>query len=80
MRERQYASAFNIARVYAGLGDNDKAFEWMGRAVEECNGELVFLKRYVEVGAGLYFGESFSKDPRYPDILRRAGLPTNKIQ
>ena len=35
MRERQYAAPFNIARVYAGLGDNDNAFEWMEKAVEE---------------------------------------------
>ncbi|HSE33920.1 MAG TPA: tetratricopeptide repeat protein, partial [Pyrinomonadaceae bacterium] len=79
MRERQYAAPFNIARVYAGLGDNDRAFEWMEKAIEERDADVVFLKRYVEAGAGLYFGESFSNDPRYEDILRRAGLPTHEI-
>ena len=78
MRERQYAAAFNIARVYAGLGESDKAFEWMGKAIEERNGELVFLRRFVEAGAGVYFGKNFSTDWRYEDILRRAGLPTDK--
>jgi serine/threonine protein kinase/Flp pilus assembly protein TadD len=70
MRGRQYADPFNIARVYSGLGDNDNAFRWMERAVEEHSADLVFLKRYVEAGAGLYFGESFSTDSRYEDILR----------
>ena len=79
MRERQYAAAFNIARVYAGLGDNDNAFRWMEKAIEERNGELVYLRRFVKAGAGVYFGENFSTDARYEDILRRAGLPTDKI-
>jgi tetratricopeptide (TPR) repeat protein len=76
-RARQYASPFNIARVYAGLGLSDDAFEWMGRAVDEHDAELVFLKRYVEAGAGAYLGSTFSADPRYQQILHRAGLPTN---
>ena len=59
MRERQYAAPFNIARVYAGLGDNDNAFEWMEKAIEERDADLVFLKRYVEAGAGVYFGKTF---------------------
>ena len=79
LRERQYAAPFSIARVYAGLGDIDKAYEWMEKAVEERNGELVFLRRFVEAGSGLYFGERFSRDSRYGDILRRAGLPTDTI-
>lgn len=79
MRERQYAGPFNIARVYAGLGDKDNAFGWMEKAVEERNGELVFLRRYVETGAGLYFGKNFSTDSRYEGILRRAGLPTHEV-
>jgi tetratricopeptide (TPR) repeat protein len=64
----------NIARVYAGLGDNDNAFAWMEKAIEEHDADLVFLKRYAEAGAGLYFGENFSTDSRYEDILRRTGL------
>ena len=76
MRERQYAAAFNIARVYAGLGDNDNAFKWMEKAIEERDGDLVFLRRFVKAGAGVYLGENFSTDSRYEDILRRVGLPT----
>jgi tetratricopeptide (TPR) repeat protein len=78
MRERQYASPVNIARVYAGLGLKDNAFEWMEKAVEEGDAELVYFKRLVEAGAGLYFGKDFSVDPRYHRILRRAGLPANE--
>ena len=76
MRERQYAAPFNIARVYAGLGLEDDAFEWMGKAIDEHDADLVFLKRYVEAGAGLYLGKNFCADSRYHRILRRAGLAT----
>ena len=79
IRERQYAAPFNIARVYAGLGLNDNAFEWMEKAVEERNAELVYLRRFVKAGAGVYFGKAFSNDSRYGDILRRVGLPTDEI-
>jgi serine/threonine-protein kinase len=75
IREGKYAAAFNIARVYAGLADRDKGFEWLEKAVEERNAELVHLKRIAEAGEKLYFGNDFSSDPRYLEILRRAGLP-----
>jgi len=70
-RKEQYVMASAIARVYAGLGENDKAFEWFEKALEERNGEMVFLK--VETKAGL-FGKSVGSDPRFQDTLRRIGL------
>jgi adenylate cyclase len=79
MRERQYADPFNIARVYAALCDNDNTFRWMEKALEEHSADLVFLKRSVEAGAGVYMGNNFSTDPRYMDILRRAGLAKDRI-
>lgn len=73
MRELQYATAFNIARVYAGLGLTDEAFAWMEKAVEERNGEMVYLAR-TTVGTAESLGGNFSNDSRFQDILRRAGL------
>ncbi|HEX8845464.1 MAG TPA: tetratricopeptide repeat protein [Pyrinomonadaceae bacterium] len=73
-RERQHLSAFNIARVYSGLGEDDQAFAWLEKALEERNGELVFLKAETEIGTGDLWGRSFRKDPRLPDLLRRMGL------
>jgi adenylate cyclase len=74
MREQQYVSAFNIARVYSGLGEVDRAFAWLEKACEERNGELVFLKAETEIGTGDLWGRSFRQDPRLPDLLRRVGL------
>jgi hypothetical protein len=53
-------------------------FTSMEKAIEERDADLVFLKRYVEAGAGVYFGENFPMDSRYEDILRRGGLPTHE--
>lgn len=72
MRERQNV-AFHIARVYSGLGVNDKALEWLERAVAKRNMELVFLETETKVGAGGVTGKSIT-DPRITELLRRAGL------
>ena len=35
MRARQHVPALAFARIYMGLGDNDQAFEWLGKAYQE---------------------------------------------
>jgi tetratricopeptide (TPR) repeat protein len=74
MKKYQYIPAINIARVYSGLGETDKAFEWLEKAVEERNGELVYLNIETKVGTGDVWGKSVRQDPRLPDLLRRVGL------
>jgi adenylate cyclase len=75
MRQRQPVTAFNIARVYCRLGEIDKAIEWLGKAVDERNGELVFLNAETRTGTGNIFGKEIRNDPRYQDVVRRLGLP-----
>ncbi len=31
---KSYVAPYNIAAIYAGLGDTDKAFEWLERAFQ----------------------------------------------
>jgi tetratricopeptide (TPR) repeat protein len=57
-----------IAFVYMGLGDEDKAFEWLEKDFQARNGKL------PEVRWQLQF-ESLHKDPRFKDLLKRMGLP-----
>ena len=64
----EYVSAYDIASVYAGLGDNEKAFAWLEKAFQEREGGIVSLK------ADLYW-DSLRTDPRFPDLVRRIGLP-----
>jgi TolB-like protein/DNA-binding winged helix-turn-helix (wHTH) protein/Tfp pilus assembly protein PilF len=62
-----------LARVYASLGDKDRAFYWLERAYErrdDLAGDAGLA--YLKVDPGL--GPLRSK-PRYKDLLRRIGFP-----
>jgi TolB-like protein/Tfp pilus assembly protein PilF len=58
--------AFAIAEIYMGLGDKDRAFPWLEKAIDER-----------DLGMGLkwdgYF-ESIRSDPRFNVLLRRMKL------
>ena len=71
MKKQQYVVAFDIARIYAGLGENDLAFEWLELAREDRNGELVFLNAITKVGAPGSPWEGIRNDPRLSDLLGR---------
>jgi tetratricopeptide (TPR) repeat protein len=75
MKRVQPVAALNIARVYSGLGENDNAFEWMEKALEERNGGMVFLGVMQKIGKKYMWGERFCTDPRFAELMRRAGLP-----
>jgi tetratricopeptide (TPR) repeat protein len=66
--KRGYFPSWTIATVYIGLGDKDRAFQWLGKAVEERGESVVWLK----VGP-LY--DPLRSDPRFGDLLRRLNLP-----
>ncbi len=61
------SNAQNVAAVYNGLGDQDKAFEWLEKD----------FQNKINLGAirwALPF-ESLRDDPRYSDLLKRMNLP-----
>src|SRR5687767_7513399 len=60
-------SPYNIARVYAALGENDKAMEWLERAVERRSFSVWFVRADP-------FLDPLHNDPRFPELLRRIGL------
>jgi hypothetical protein len=50
--EANYVSAHSIAIVYVGLGEKDKAFEWLDKAFEERAESVGWLK--LTSGSTLY--------------------------
>ena len=58
--------------MYAGLRDNDNAFEWLERAFEEGSLLLVDLKSHPVFDA-------IRSDPRCDALLERMGLPATPI-
>jgi serine/threonine-protein kinase len=68
LSEHSYVPAHDVALVYAGLGERDKAFTWLETAYEEHSFNLSHLK--VEPRF-----DPLRSDPRFADLLRRIGLP-----
>jgi tetratricopeptide (TPR) repeat protein len=59
--------AFPIAAVYIGLGDSDAAFLWLDRSIDEG----AYYIKALNVDPMF---DSLRDDPRFEDLLRRAGL------
>ena len=55
-----------LARIYSALGDKDRAFEWLGRAVRAHEGQVATM-----MTAGF---ENIKDDPRFDAIARQAGV------
>jgi tetratricopeptide (TPR) repeat protein len=68
LSKQRYISPYLMAVVYAGLGDKDQTFAWLDKAVQDRSDFLIWLK--VEP-----LFDPLRSDPRFPDLLRRVGLP-----
>jgi serine/threonine-protein kinase len=63
-----YVSPYNIALIYAGLGEKDQALAWLERAFAERSTWMPYLK----VDPWL---DSLRSEPRFQDLLRRMNFP-----
>jgi TolB-like protein/Flp pilus assembly protein TadD len=68
LSQKRYVSPYHIALVYIGLGETDRAFEWLDKAVAERSPNLVMLNRPGAM-------DRLRSDPRFAEIKRRVGLP-----
>jgi hypothetical protein len=67
-RGGRYVSPYNIALIFTGLGDNDRAFKWLDRADQARATRLGWLAALPEF-------DPLRADSRFSDLLRRIGLP-----
>jgi len=63
----QYAP-YNIAEIYARLGNREQAFAWLEKAYRQQHTQMVLLK----VSPSL---DPLRDDPRFQDLLRRMNFP-----
>ncbi len=75
MRQREYVPAICMARIYSRIGENDKAIDWLEKAFEERNAEMVFLKGEIDGAAQGDSLNSLGNDPRMTDLLQKMNLP-----
>ena len=64
-----YVAPYNVAIVYAGLGNRDQTFAWLDRAYKQRS---YYLPVYLTTDARL---DGLHGDPRFLDLRRRIGLP-----
>jgi len=67
LARQRYVSPYEIATIFAGLGEQDRAFDWLDRACRERAGRLFFLR--VDP-----YWDGLRLDPRFTALLQSIGL------
>jgi tetratricopeptide (TPR) repeat protein len=65
LSKQKSVSAVNRAIIYVGLGDKDKAFEWLEKAYEDRSIGAIKVNPVYD---------PLRSDPRFADLLRRMNL------
>jgi TolB-like protein/Tfp pilus assembly protein PilF len=69
--KHKYVPALQMALIYVGLGEKDKAFEWLERAYEERSIGSGLSSTSIKLDS-MY--DPLRSDPRFADLLRRMNL------
>jgi tetratricopeptide (TPR) repeat protein len=64
MSRQAYVSPYDLAILYVGLGDKDRAFEQLNKAYEDRAGWIIYLK--VEP-----LFDPLRSDPRFAELVKR---------
>jgi TolB-like protein len=65
-KKERYVPPYNFALVFAGLGEHEKALQWLGTALEERDVHMPFLLDYK--------WDAMRGDARFREITARAGF------
>jgi tetratricopeptide (TPR) repeat protein len=66
--KHRYVPAYAFALLHARLGEKDQAFQWLERSYQDRAFDIPYLKVDPLI-------DNLRSDPRFEDLLRRAGLP-----
>jgi len=69
----RHVPAIRVARMFAHAADNDRAIEWLEKAYEAHESPIMRLNVFWD-------WDGLRSDPRFQDLLRRAGLPADGDQ
>lgn len=68
LAKTRFVSPYNFAIIYAALRDNDQAFDWLEKCIEQRTRIMSFHFK----SRPLF--DSLRSDPRYPELLRKMNL------
>ncbi len=63
----EHLAPYHLAMIYFGLGEKDKAFDWLNKACEQHSTQLFWIKTVPDL-------DSVRSDSRFQAILRRMNL------
>jgi eukaryotic-like serine/threonine-protein kinase len=66
--QQNYVAPYFFAGIHVGLGENERALEYLEKAYEEHSNWLIYL--HIDPSM-----DGLRDDPRFQDLLRRIGLP-----
>jgi hypothetical protein len=67
LSKERYVAAYDIALIYAALGDTENTFMWLDRAVEDRSTLMVFLAQDPMFDA-------LHADARFARLVQRIGI------
>ena len=68
LAKHRYVAPYFLAGIHIGLGENDRAFEYLEKSYEEHSHWLIYLRLDPSMDA-------LRSNPGFHDLLRRVGLP-----
>jgi tetratricopeptide (TPR) repeat protein len=71
LEKRRYVSRIARVYIYVGLGDKDKAFDWLEKAYQERSDSLAWFRFDPE-------SKSLQNDPRFNALMRRSDLQSHE--
>ena len=64
---QRYVAAYNLALIYASLGDKGNALEWLEKAYEDRSTQLIWIKADPRL-------DNLRSEPRFKAVIKRLGL------
>ncbi len=65
--QQTYVAPTDMAGLHGRVGEKGQAFEWLERAYDQHDGQLIFLSEFPA-------WDPLRDDPRFTDLLRRMNL------
>jgi tetratricopeptide (TPR) repeat protein len=67
LSQQRYVSPYHMAYVYTGLGEQDRAMDWLERAYDERGGSVYGIK-------GSFLFTTLRPHPRFQALLKKMNL------